>query len=247
MSLSSAATTDDAEGDEGSSRGFSSLPSTSESSTNAPTSQSGRYPESLSATGAAHKSAKLETFDELLREAGYQHTRVLTPKGERVGKDDATYSASAGSGEHSQGLGEIKSYVMTVTGLLAWLGGRSTTATTDPAMEASESTPDNAYKGNRSAIDPHDARLSRSPSPTSHRNRNSAQRLLPSINHIPSSPTSSSNHVSHQPYLRVAGLTFCSEPKLSLTCLFACHFHIRSLFRSCPLCSFCLLRPPTSP
>jgi hypothetical protein len=194
MSFASMTASEDAEGEEESSRGLPSIPSTSDGSLQqSSAAHSGRYPRSLSVSPSRQISpgqGRLETFDELLREAGYAHTRVLTPKAERLAKDAATYSARTVTSST-----QSASYVTTVASFLAWLGGRSLTTSTTLASEGPTSS---AFNTNAEETRPtqQEAGLQTSPSPTPHRNRNSARRLQPKLDRSPSSNAASTIHVS---------------------------------------------------
>jgi hypothetical protein len=55
-----------------------------------------KYPNTLSSGRSDPNGSpnRLETFEDLLRDAGYKDTRVVTPRAERLRKDAATYSSS---------------------------------------------------------------------------------------------------------------------------------------------------------
>lgn len=186
---------EDAEAEEGSSRGLPSFPSTSDGSLpQSSAAQSGRYPKSLSVSPSRQISpggGRLETFDELLREAGYAHTRVLTPKAERLAKDAATYSARTISPSHADAVSSTQStgYVTTVASFLAWLGGRSTTTSTALATQVPRPSGFNESAEETRPTE-QESGVETSPSPTPHR------RLQPKLDRCPSSNAASTIHVS---------------------------------------------------
>jgi hypothetical protein len=51
---------------------------------------------------SSSRAQRLETFEDLLKEAGYSHTRVITPKAERLAKDAATYSSHTRDDSHNK-------------------------------------------------------------------------------------------------------------------------------------------------
>jgi len=94
------------------------------------------------------RSQRLETFEDLLKEAGYSHTRVVTPKSERLAKDAATYSSHTREESLHKDVRGVDSalagaarYAARVANFLAWVSGGSTSA---PAVERGDSQRESA-------------------------------------------------------------------------------------------------------
>jgi hypothetical protein len=149
MSFNSASASTEADEESGSSNNPLSLPSTSGGpsshlSTHHNLAKGGQYPSDLTMNPSKPRPAernRLETFEDLLREAGYTHTRVLTPRTERLAKDAATYSSHK---EEDEGRSKTLStstasgYVAKLTGILSWISARSNTASTAPPVPAKD-------------------------------------------------------------------------------------------------------------
>lgn len=89
------------------------------------------------ATPPRHPSQRLETFEDLLKQAGYSQTRVITPKSERLAKDAATYSSHSrdeDTKDANSALTGAARYAIRVAKLLSWVSG--------PTVEQKEATND---------------------------------------------------------------------------------------------------------
>lgn len=242
MSFASGTASEDAETEDGSSRGPHSMPSNSDGSLGSNSViHPDRYPKSLSAKPSRQRSLasqitpdqRLETFDELLREAGYVHTRVLTPKGERLGKDDATYTTRKASNEHAHDGRQSSGYVTSVASFLAWLSGRSTT--TSSTLAAEDSKPPHNITNTESTDQQQALQAGQS---QLQRNRNSARRLQPKSGR--SSPSNAPNFTAHVSLHPIFTLACSLEPAeltshvLSFSHSLFCSFRLSSLQQVIP-------------
>ncbi|PVG00803.1 hypothetical protein CPB86DRAFT_173258 [Serendipita vermifera] len=235
MSFNSASASTEADEESGSSNNPLSLPSTSGRASSQPSarqniSKSSHYPTELSTNPSKPRPTetdRLETFEDLLREAGYTHTRVVTPRTERLAKDAATYSSHREEDEsRSRTLSDstASGYVAKLASILSWISTRSNTASTAlPAGPSNDRSPDSLQQHEAGSTLQNDA-AEEVTNPQLHRDMRSARPLRPRLNRASSSGvTSAIGHVSKIPYSYIPKLANYSLHFHALT--FTCNHH----------------------
>ena len=100
-----------------------------------------RYPTTQLKAGSSHTQVRLETFEDLLKQAGYSHTRVSTPRAERLAKDAATYSSHRRDDSADTDITAKDSTLSGIAKLLSWVAG-STQAERQPMQKREFVKPD---------------------------------------------------------------------------------------------------------
>jgi len=164
-----------------------------------------RYPTAELSSGprklrpSSSRAQRLETFEDLLKEAGYSHTRVITPKAERLAKDAATYSSHTrddSSDKDANGadsaLTGVSRYGLRMANFLAWVSGSTSAAAVECGYSRNDLTHDSKHQPiAQREHSPTPKRVHRPGMDTGPPHSSAGRRLQPKPRH----PISSSNEI----------------------------------------------------